>query len=201
MKNKIRKQIKGIFYNNNGYARTKDIVEANIHKKYLRDLLDEGSIYKLKRGLYKWNELEFDFSNEIVDVAKIVPEGVVCLTSALSYYDLTTYTPSEYQIAIYRKSKVVLPDYPPINLCYFSKKYFHTGINQINIEGNLIRIYDIEKTISDSFRYSNEIPKDILLESIKEYMKRRNKNINKLMKYAQNTSAESLITKYLEVLL
>ncbi len=130
MKNKIREQIKDVFYNNNGYARTKDIVEANIHKKYLRDLLDEGSIYKLKRGLYKWNELEFDFSNEIVDLAKIVPEGVVCLSSALSYYDLTTYTPSEYQIAIYRKSKVVLPDFPPTKIYYFSKKYYYCSVER-----------------------------------------------------------------------
>lgn len=201
MNNKIKNKIKKIFFNNNGYARTKDIVEANIHKKHLKDLLDSGSIFKLKRGLYKWNELEFNFSNEIVDVAKIVPEGVVCLTSALSYYDLTTYTPSKHHMAIYRKSKVVLPDYPPIKIHYFSDKYFHAGINEISIDGNLVKIYDIEKTISDCFRYSNVISKDILLESIKEYATRRDKNINKLLKYAQNSSAKNLIFKYLEVLL
>lgn len=201
MNNRTRKKIKDVFYNNNGYARTKDIVDANIHKKYLKDLLNEGSIYRLKRGLYKWNELEFDYSNEIIDVARIVPGGVICLISALSYYDLTTYTPSEYQVAIHRKSKVVIPDYPPIKLLYFSNNYYQTGINEISLDGNLVRIYDIEKTICDCFRYSNEIGKDILLESIKEYMKRRDKNINKLMKYAQNTTAENLITKYVEALL
>jgi predicted transcriptional regulator of viral defense system len=201
MNNRTREKIKIVFYKNNGYARTKDIVKANIHKKYLKDLLDEGSIYKLKRGLYRWNELEFDYSNEIIDVTKIVPDGVICLTSALSYYDLTTYTPLEYQIAIYRKSKIVLPEYPPIRLYYFSNNYYQNGINELNIDGNLLRIYDVEKTICDCFRYSNEIAKDILLEGIKEYMKREDKNINKLMKYAQNTSAEDLITKYVEALL
>ncbi len=171
------------------------------NKKYLKDLLNENSIYKLKRGLYKWNELEFDYSNEIIDVAKIVPEGVICLTSALLYYDLTTYIPSEYQIAIHRKSKVVLPDYPPIRLFYFSDKYYQSGITEVSLAGNSIKIYNIEKTIPDCFRYSNETPKDILIESIKEYMNRRDKNINKLMKYAQNTSAEKLLIKYVEVLL
>jgi predicted transcriptional regulator of viral defense system len=199
MNKKIEEKIKNVFYQNNGYAKTKDIVNADIHKKYLKELLDEGIIYKLKRGLYKWRE--YDFSNEIVDVAKIVPGGILCLVSALSYYGLTTYTPLEYQIAINQKSKVVLPDYPPIKLYYFSKEYYETGIKKINLDGNTIKIYDIEKTISDCFRFNNEIPKDVLLESIKEYVRKRNKNINKLMKYARNTSAEKQISKYLEVLI
>jgi len=199
MNKEIEEMIKNVFYQNNGYAKTKDIVNADIHKKYLKELLDEGIIYKLKRGLYKWRE--YDFSNEIVDVAKIVPGGILCLVSALSYYGLTTYTPLEYQIAIHQKSKVVLPDYPPIKLYYFSKEYYETGIKKINLDGNTIKIYDIEKTISDCFRFNNEIPKDVLLESIKEYVRKRNKNINKLMKYARNTSAEKQISKYLEVLI
>lgn len=201
MNKTTRDKIRNIFYKNNGYARTKDITNANIHRKYLKDLQDEGTIYRLKRGLYKWNELEFDYSNEIIDVAKLVPNGVICLVSALSYYDLTSYTPPEYQVAIHRKTKIVLPDYPPIKLFYFSTKYYRSGINSINIEGNTIKIYDIEKTICDCFRFKNEVSKDILLESIKEYMKRKDKNINKLMRYAQNTKAEDLITKYVEALI
>lgn len=199
MNKKIEEKIKNVFYQNNGYAKTKDIVNADIHKKYLKELLDEDIIYKLKRGLYKWRE--YDFLNEIVDVAKIVPGGILCLVSALSYYGLTTYTPLEYQIAIHQKSKVVLPDYPPIKIYYFSKEYYEDGIKKINLGGNIIKIYDIEKTISDCFRFNNEIPKDVLLESIKEYVRKRDKNINKLMKYARNTSAEKQISKYLEVLI
>lgn len=199
MNKEVEEKIKDVFYKNNGYAKTKDIVNTGIHKKYLKELLDEGIIYKLKRGLYKWRE--YDFPNEIVDVSKIVPGGILCLVSALSYYGLTTYMPLEYQIAIHQKSKVVLPDYPPIKLYYFSKEYYESGIKKINLGGNTIKIYDIEKTISDCFRFNNEIPKDVLLESIKEYVKKRDKNINNLMKYARNTSAEELISKYLEVLI
>jgi methionyl-tRNA synthetase len=52
MNKEIEEMIKNVFYQNNGYAKTKDIVNADIHKKYLKELLDEGIIYKLKRGLY-----------------------------------------------------------------------------------------------------------------------------------------------------
>lgn len=201
MNSKIKQRIKDIFLKNHGYANTKDIASANIHRKYLKDLLDEGSIERLKRGLYKWNEPEFDFSHEIVDVSKIVPNGVICLVSALAYYDLVTYTPPEYQVAIYRKSKVVLPDYPPIKLFYFNKKYYQSGIKEINFEGNIVKIYDIEKTICDCFRLRNQIDKDILLESIKEYMNRKDRDINKLIKYAKMAKIENQITKYVEALI
>jgi predicted transcriptional regulator of viral defense system len=82
--NDYKDKIKEIFFNNHGYVRTKDLVNANVHKKYLKKLMEEGNINRLKQGLYKWNESEFDFSNEIIDVAKIVPKGVICLVSEIS---------------------------------------------------------------------------------------------------------------------
>ncbi|TDO85887.1 putative AbiEi antitoxin of type IV toxin-antitoxin system [Halanaerobium saccharolyticum] len=200
MRNKTKAKIKKIFLNNNGYAHAKDISEAGIHRKYLSDLLESGEIIKLKRGLYKWNNEKFNSIDELVDVSKIIPEGVICLTTALSYYNLTTYTPLEYQIAIPNDKKINKVDYPPINLYYFTEKYYSQGINKVKVNQHLIKIYDIEKSISDSFRYSYEIPKDILIESLKEYLKLPEKNINKLLTYAQGTSAEDKISKYLEVL-
>jgi predicted transcriptional regulator of viral defense system len=200
MKTETRRKIKDIFYKNKGYLRAKELSEEGIHRKYLSELLENGKIIKLKRGLYKWNDQNFNGINELVDVAKIIPDGVICLTSALSYYELTTYTPLEYQVAIPNQKKIKNVTYPPINLFYFSEKYYKEGITKVKIDGYSIKMYDIEKSISDSFRYSYDIPKDILIESLKEYLKHPEKNINKLLTYAQGTSAEEKISKYLEVL-
>jgi len=193
-------RIKKFFYENKGYLHAKDLTEKGIHRKYLSDLLENEEVIKLKRGLYKWNDEKFNSLNELIDVAMIIPDGVVCLASALSYYELTTYSPLEYQIAIPNQKKIKRVSYPPINLYYFSKKYYQNGIKEEKIDEYEIKIYDIEKSLSDSFRYSYEIPKDILIESLKEYLSRSDKNINKLMNYASGTSAEKKLTKYLEVL-
>ncbi|PTW00166.1 hypothetical protein C8C76_10858 [Halanaerobium saccharolyticum] len=193
-------RIKKFFYENKGYLHAKDLTEKGIHRKYLSDLLENEEVIKLKRGLYKWNDEKFNSLNELIDVAMIIPDGVVCLASALSYYELTTYSPLEYQIAIPNQKKIKSVSYPPINLYYFSKKYYQNGIKEEKIDEYEIKIYDIEKSLSDSFRYSYEIPKDILIESLKEYLSRSDKNINKLMNYASGTSAEKKLTKYLEVL-
>jgi predicted transcriptional regulator of viral defense system len=200
LKNKIREKIKEVFYVNHGYIRTKDINSKGINRKYLRDLINEDTIERIKRGLYRWKDAKFDVEEELINVSKIIHHGVICLVSALACYELTTYTPGEYTIAVRRNYNIKLPDYPPIKLYYFSDKYFMDGVDEIDINGNIIKIYNIEKTICDCLRYGDKISKDIIIESIKEYVKRRDKNISKLMNYAAKAKVKDVVQKYIEVL-
>jgi len=201
LKNKIKEKIKEVFYVNNGYIRTKDISCEGINRRYLRDLINEGVIERIKQGLYKWKDTKFDVEEELINVSKIIHNGVICLVSALAYYELTSYTPGEYTIAVRRNYNIKLPDYPPIKLYYFSEKYYMDGVEKIDINGNIIKIYNIEKTICDCLRYEDKISKDIIVESIKEYVKRRDKNISKLMKYAAKAKVKDVVQKYIEVLI
>ena len=201
MKSKIREKIKEVFYANHGYSSTGDISTAGIDRRILRDLINENTIEKIKRGLYRWKDAKFDIEEELINVSKIIPHGVICLESALAYYKLTTYTPGEYTIAVRRNYNIKLPDYPPIRLYYFSDKYYIDGVEKIDIDGNIIKIYNIEKTICDCLRYEDKISKDIIIESIKEYVKRRDKNISKLMNYAAKAKVKDAVQKYIEVLI
>jgi len=201
LKNKIKEKIKEAFYINNGYIRTKDISSQGINRRYLRDLINEGVIERIKQGLYRWKDAKFDVEEELINVSKIIQHGVICLVSALAYYELTSYTPGEYTIAVRRNYNIKLPDYPPIKLYYFSDKYYMDGVEKININGNIIKIYNIEKTICDCLRYEDKISKDIIVESIKEYVKRRDKNISKLMNYAAKAKVKDVVQKYIEVLI
>lgn len=122
--------------------------------------------------------------------------------SALSYYELTTYNPWEYYIAIHRDStKVKNIEYPPIKLIYFSDKQFNIGITTINVNGNKVKIYDKEKTICDCVRYRNKIGMDIFKEVLKEYIRSKEQNINKLMEYAKELGVKNVLQDYLEVLI
>ena len=200
-KQKYFNKIEKIFKKNKGYARTKDIVNAGIHKYYLYELVEEDKISKIKRGLYRWNDYEINSLNELVEVNKIVQKGVICLLSALSYYEITTYNPWEYYIAIHRDEfKPKLPDYPPINIFYFADKQYNTGIKEISIEGNTVRIYNLEKTICDCIRFRNKIGNDVVKEAIYEYLRKKDKDIDKLLDYARITGAYSIVKKYLDVL-
>jgi len=196
----IKEEIKELFFNNKGYASTKEISGKGINRYYVSALEKAGVIAKIKTGLYKWVDYEFQYNFELVDVFKIVPKGILCLTSALAYHDLTTINPWQYEIAIERCSKVIIPEYPPIKLVYFSQKQLKTGIINVEIDGHLIKIYDIEKTICDCVRYRNKIGIDIVKEGINEYIKREDRNFNKLMKYAEVCRVQKILKQYLEVL-
>ena len=99
-----------IFLEHSGYARTRDIRSRGLHHKYLQQLVEEGSIIKLKHGLYSLTEID---SYAILQEALLtVPDGIICMGTALSYYELTTWSPSDTHIAILRGRKVVLQTIP-----------------------------------------------------------------------------------------
>ncbi|MDP4145817.1 MAG: Abortive infection protein AbiEi [Bacillota bacterium] len=201
MNDKIKKRIRGIFIKNNGYARSKELVQNGINPYYINNLENEGYIIRVSWGLYKWNEDDFQYTNEIYEIYRIIPKGVICLTSALAFHELTTYNPWHYQVAIERNKKVAIPEYPPIKLVFFTQSFYELGITEVKKEGHKIRVYDLEKTICDCIRYRNKIGPELVKEGMNEYMKRKDRNLSKLIMYAQKCKVERKVKEYLEVLI
>jgi predicted transcriptional regulator of viral defense system len=188
-----------IFHDQSGYARTKDIKRAGIHHSHLNELLENGTIVKLKHGLYCLSDIS-QF-NSLKDAQMTIPSGIICLGTALSYYELSTWDPPEVHIAIPKSRKVKLPDYPPIRLYYFSGVFYEIGIvHEPTESGDTIQIYDKEKTVCDIVRYRNQIGIDIMKEALMEYLKQNDKSLNKLNSYAQTLKIGSILRQYLEVL-
>ncbi len=198
MNDEIRKKIIYIFKQNHGYSSTGEIKQQGIHNTYLTDLENEGVIKKVKRGLYVMND--YETQSGLVEAIKLVPRGVVCLTSALSFYQLTTFEPLAFDIAIEHRRKIVLPDYPPIRLLYFTQKRFEIGRVIKTIEDQEILIYEKEKTLCDAVYYRNKIGIDIVKEVLQNYIRQPGKNIQKLLEYASELRVERIIQQYLEVL-
>jgi predicted transcriptional regulator of viral defense system len=199
MRQATRERILRIFHEQSGYARTKDIKKAGIHHSYLNELLDDGTIFKLKHGLYCLSDISR--YNSLKEAQITIPSGIICLGTALSYYGLSTWDPPEVHIAIPKSRKVKLPDYPPIRLYYFSGVFYETGIvNESTDSGVTIQIYAREKTVCDIVRYRNQIGMDIMKEALREYLKQKDKDLNKLNSYAKILKISSVIGQYLEVL-
>jgi len=140
------KNIIEIFKKHSGYARSKDILAVGIHPRDIKDILDKGIIIKVKNGLYRLADTPVISNQSFIDLACAVREGVICLISALSYYELTTFNPSIISMAIRRKAWRPKIKYPPVEFYYFSTKQFEAGIDEIKIERHKIRIYCPEKT-------------------------------------------------------
>lgn len=199
MKPEIRERILDQFEPQSGYARTGDILDLGIPNIYLKELEQEGTIIKLKRGLYCLQNL--GSQNTMAEALLTIPDGVLCLWTALSYYDLTTWDPLEIHVAIPHGRKVKQPEYLPVKLYYFTGIFYSTGINETMESDHLIRIYDLEKSICDLVRFRNRIGIDILREALGEYLKWREKDLNKLNTYAKILKISRVLNRYLEALI
>lgn len=170
-----------VFEKHGGVASAKELLAGGVTYYQLRELLESGQVIKLKRGLYRWTEVPV---SEMVEVAHIVKKGVYCLFSAAAHHDLTTFVSSEYHLAVPKKYKVTLPEYPPIRLYYWEEAAYQVGITEVEVEGEMVEMYDIEKTVCDMVRYKKKVGMDTLKEVLNAYLKRRNRNLEKLGKYA-----------------
>jgi predicted transcriptional regulator of viral defense system len=198
MNDELRKKILYIFEQNHGYCFTGEIRNQGIHNTYLAELEKEGTIKKAKRGLYFLTTLEPESS--LIEALRRVPGGVICLTSALAFFHLTTLQPLSIDIAIEHKRKIVMPEYPRIRLLYFSKKRFEAGIVIQKIEDQEIRIYNREKTLCDVVFYRHKIGIDIVKEALQNYTREPGKNLAQLLRMAKELRVEKVIRRYLEVL-
>jgi predicted transcriptional regulator of viral defense system len=188
-----------IFAKNKGYLTSK-LIRGNRSLYYqLRTMLDAEKVVQIKRGLYR----HIDFAEEASwgDVCRIAPQAVICLFSAWRFYELSTQTPTEIHVAIQAKNKVLLPDYPPIKLYYWDKRFYETGIIQTICNEEQITIYDIEKSVCDAIRYRNKVGMDLTSEILRNYLKRKDRNLDKLNKYADNMRIANVLNQYLTMML
>jgi len=187
-----------IFEKQNGYAHLKKLKTEGVHNDIIRKYLEQKVIEKVKPGLYKLADMPIISQQGMIDVNMAMPRAVVCLHSALSFYDLTTFVPSSVMIALPRGSKPAKIYYPPIQVFYFSDKNYLTGITEVRTESGNFKIYDEEKTIVDCFRFRKKLGEDVALEGLKNYLSRPGYRINKLLKYAKNGRMFSIMKPYIE---
>ncbi len=192
---------KGIFREHGGILRASDAIRERIHPRTLYEMRDKGIVEVLSRGLYRLADLRPLSNQDLITVALRIPNGVVCLISALAFHDITTQVPHEVYIAVERISRLPKVDYPPVRVFRFTGEAFKTGIESHNTEGVLLRVYSPEKTIADCFKYRNKIGLDTAIEALRLYRERKHFKIDDLMRCGRVCRVEKVMRPYLEALL
>lgn len=186
------------FQTHGGIVRTQQLRAGGFTHYHLKPLIQQGHVLKVKQGLYKWHTSD---QSELPEVARIVPNGVLCLLTAAQYYDLTTFVASAYHVAIPRKAKVILPHYPPIQLYYWNQTAYELGRTIININGTELPIYDPEKTVCDFLRQRHKLGHDLAKEVLTAYLRRTDRHIGRLMDYARQLGLGQYMENSLNLLL
>ena len=195
------KQIILQYAKNNGMIRVRDAISIGVHPEYLRRLCQSGQLINISRGIYIPADSEMSPNIGLAQVAKRIPNGVICLLSALQFYDIGNQSPFEVWTAIDRKSRNPQVDFPPVRIFRFSNQALSQGIETHKVEGVDVKIYCPAKTIADCFKYRNKIGLEIAIEALKDCHQKKLFTNDQLWNYAEICRVTKVMKPYLEAII
>ena len=183
-----------------GIIRPRDIEAAGISREYLLRLYRKGYLTRVGRGLYSIPGTLTSESLELAQVAKRVPNAVVCLISALQFHDLTTQIPLRVWIAIENKKWEPELDYPPIELVRLFGPAFRFGVEEHEVNRVPVKVYNPAKTVADCFKFRNKIGMDVALEALRETWRSRKATMDELWEASKVCRVANVMRPYLEAI-
>lgn len=91
-------------------------------------------------------------------------------------------------------------DYPPLRIVRFSGPAFTEGVEAHLIEGGMVRIYGVAKTIADCSKYRNKIGLDVAVEALRDARRQRLYTNDELWRCAQVCRVANIMLPYLETM-
>lgn len=157
---------------------------AGIHPSRLSYYVKTNRIERIGHGVYRGVEscVDADFKwEDLIIIAKSIPQGIVCLISALALYELTDEIPREYWIAVPHSTTAPKRE----NTRIVRMRDMNIGKTTHRIGQESVIIFDRERTIVDAFRY---LSKEIAIKALKAAVRGHSKtklDIKKLQHYAK----------------
>jgi predicted transcriptional regulator of viral defense system len=189
------------FRTHGGILTTAGAIRAGIHPATLYALRNNGSLDRLSRGLYRLADGRGLSNPDLVTVALKVPKGILCLISALSFHELTTQVPHEVQIALPRGAESPRLGHPPVRVFRLTGKALTEGVETHEVDGIPVRVYSVEKTLADCFKFRNRIGVDVAVEALRLYRERKKVDVGALLRCAAICRVENVMRPYLEAVL
>jgi predicted transcriptional regulator of viral defense system len=183
-----------------GVVRPGDFVAAGLPRELLYSMLRKGDLVRVARGLYTHPRAPMSAQRSLVEAAKLAPNAVVCLLSALRFHDLTTQAPSEVWLAVENKAWRPSVETAAVRLVYMSGEAFTAGVETHRIESVPVRVYSAAKTVADCFKFRNKIGLDVAIEALRDYLRHNRRGADALWKYATICRVTRVIRPYLEAM-
>lgn len=181
-----------------GIVRPSELEAQGIPRSEIYSLVRKGLVERQARGIYVARSHAFTAGHVLAQVAKRVPNGVLCLLSALRYHELTTQSPSEVWIALSEKARKPRLDYPRLRVTRFSGAALAEGIETHRIEGVNVRVYSAAKTVADCFKYRNKVGIDVAIEALRDFNRRHRGGANDLARFGRICRVTRVMQPYLD---
>ena len=181
----------------NGYLTTKDVTENNIPRTYLTKLIKENKIERVSRGVYIKKNVLVD---EFMVLQSKSKYAIYSNATALYLHGFSNRIPIKYDITVKSGYKGSLQKERNVNLFYTKRELLELGVINYKLNsGNIIRVYDLDKTICDIIKNKKKIDAEIFNKAIREYFYSKKKNTLKLYEYAKKMNIYNKVRDTFEV--
>lgn len=168
-----------------GIARARDFKAAGIPLVYLKRLTDSGDLTRLGRGLYQIpDRVGEDVAHNLAEAARLVPNGVISLISALRRHELTTQLPHAVWMTIPHKARAPNPAGLRLEIVRATGEAMSAGIERFDVEGVSVPVYGVAKTVADCFKHRRHVGEDVAIEALRDALRQRKTTPTELMRFA-----------------
>ena len=192
---------KNVIDSKGGVAKSSDFVAAGMRAADVVNMCNAGFLGRVRHGYYQLAAQSFVSEEQLL--ATLIPQGVVCVESALFHYGYSDFTPRKWSIAVPRSMSRKKLDIDALVLqpYYVQQDLYELGKTTDNFDGVMLSVYDRERTICDCFKYRSRLDNEVFHKAIHAYANDKKKNLNNLSVYAKKLRVYKKVTELMEVLL
>ena len=182
----------------NGYLQTETVVKHGISKPTLAAYVRARRMERVAHGLY----LSLDaWPDELFQVSAVNQRVIFSHETALSLHGLTEREPPKISVTVPAGYNASHLRKNGVRVYQIRQDIYPLGKLEVQTTfGNLVRSYDMERTICDCIRHKEKMDIQMFQYAIREYMRHPKKNLARLMDYAKRMKLESDVRTYTEVL-
>jgi predicted transcriptional regulator of viral defense system len=183
-----------------GMVRPRDIEAIGVPREYLLRLHQQGKLNRAGRGIYTMPDAEVTERHSYAEVAKRVPEGILCLLSALAFHEITTQSPAAVWIALPKGARTPAITSPNLRIVRLTEPSLTAGIEKHVVESVPVRVYSAAKTVADCFKFRNKLGIDVAIEALKDCLRQKKGTVNEIYRYAKICRVSNVIRPYMDAL-
>ena len=186
---------------NGGIAKTSDFIAQGINAKEIIKLCNEGFLTRVRQGYYQLASNSYTSEEQMIKT--LIPEGVVCMESALFHYGYSDFTPRKWSIAVPRtiSRKKLEIDGVSIQTYYVQKSLYGIGKTEDVFSGVNLSVYDRERTICDCFKFRSRLDSETFNKALNAYANDEKKNLGNLSDYAKRLRVYNKVMELMGILL
>ena len=197
----LRTAARDVIVSKGGIAKSADFVAAGIRAVDVVSLCNAGYLDRVRHGYYQMAE-QSDATEEQM-LATLIPQGIVCVESALFHYGYSDFAPRKWFIAVPRSVSRTKLDVEalPVQTYFVQQDLYELGKTSEDFHGVTLPVYDRERTICDCFKYRSRLDTELFSKALNAYANDPKKNLNNLSMYAKKLRVYKKVNELMEVLL